>query len=192
MQSAAATKDLNWLVGGCLDQSVRIWQLEHKRGGTHVTELSCGGYSSKVRSMLVHAIHSKWHQIMLVMTSISLAAAIVPKSIIGSQPCLVHGTTPLRCHAMSQVTRVDFSHDGSRLASVAGCQVTIWDFSGKGGPASTIPVVALGHSKAITCQVCYPWALYCCVADASASTYAASLGCESACGIGKHQESTCP
>lgn len=54
----------------------------------------------------------------------------------------------------SKVTHVDFNREGRLLASAGGSQTTIWDFAGD-GPADSVPLVALGHSKTVTCQVGY-------------------------------------
>eukprot|EP00879_Flechtneria_rotunda_P015874 GHRR01016601.1.p1 GENE.GHRR01016601.1~~GHRR01016601.1.p1 ORF type:complete len:399 (+),score=81.72 GHRR01016601.1:1626-2822(+) len=53
---------------------------------------------------------------------------------------------------MGKVTRVDFNRKGTALASMGGMQNIVWDFTGQNGPAGSIPVVTLGHTKNCTCQ----------------------------------------
>lgn len=54
---------------------------------------------------------------------------------------------------MSKVSGTVFNSAGTMLATLGGTQCTVWDFSGPSGPAGTIPVVGLGHTKNLTCQV---------------------------------------
>lgn len=48
--SAAATPSLQYVVGGCMDSCVHIWQFSSKEGSdkTELVEFSCGGYTTKV------------------------------------------------------------------------------------------------------------------------------------------------
>lgn len=126
--SAAATPDLSYVVGGCMDSCVHIWhftsspeaaaaarmaaegsgeegstaeqqqQQQQQPGASELIEYSCGGYSSKVTSTV-------------------------------------------------------FNGDSTMLATLGGTQCTVWDFTGPQGPAGSIPVVGLGHTKTLTCQV---------------------------------------
>lgn len=118
--SAAATPDLSYVVGGCMDACVHIWHFSSSpeaaaaasaagssenpagsggdAGSAQIVEFSCGGY-------------------------------------------------------MAKVTAAVFNAAGSMLSTLGGTQCTVWDFTGPDGPAGTIPVVGLGHTKAATCQV---------------------------------------
>eukprot|EP00878_Enallax_costatus_P018098 GHUV01019041.1.p1 GENE.GHUV01019041.1~~GHUV01019041.1.p1 ORF type:complete len:372 (+),score=94.31 GHUV01019041.1:697-1812(+) len=100
--SVAATPGLSYVVGGCMDSCVHIWQFSTEEGAdkTELVEYSCGGY-------------------------------------------------------MTKVGQVDFNSEGTALASIGGTQNTVWDFTGE-GPAGSIPVVTLGHTKNCTCQAWQP------------------------------------
>lgn len=53
----------------------------------------------------------------------------------------------------AKVTSTVFNGDHSILATLGGSQCMVWDFTGPDGPAGSKPVVGLGHTKTITCQV---------------------------------------
>eukprot|EP00878_Enallax_costatus_P035397 GHUV01039450.1.p1 GENE.GHUV01039450.1~~GHUV01039450.1.p1 ORF type:complete len:110 (+),score=23.14 GHUV01039450.1:160-489(+) len=48
--SVAATPGLSYVVGGCMDSCVHIWQFSTEEGAdkTELVEYSCGGYMTKV------------------------------------------------------------------------------------------------------------------------------------------------
>jgi hypothetical protein len=50
-----------------------------------------------------------------------------------------------------------FNDSNTMLATTGGTQCTVWDFTGPDGPAGTLPVVGLGHTKTVTCQVSTWW-----------------------------------
>jgi len=53
--SVDATEDLKWIVAGCHDASVHIYNLVKKqREGVEVSQMQCGGYESKVRLTQFH------------------------------------------------------------------------------------------------------------------------------------------
>jgi WD40 repeat protein len=52
----------------------------------------------------------------------------------------------------AKVNALEFNAAGVSLASIGGTQGTVWDFSSAEGPAGTVPVVLLGHTKNAAAQ----------------------------------------
>ncbi len=75
-----------------------------------------------------------------------------PASAPGRPRTHAGGPHPVVRAAAPQVLCVDFNPSYQLLASAGGTVNTVWSFEGD-GPAGSMPTVALGHAKPITCQV---------------------------------------
>jgi hypothetical protein len=124
--SAAARPDLSYIVGGCMDSCVHIWHF------TGSPEAAAAAARTKAESSGKEGSTSEQQQ------------QQPPGSEIIEYSCGGYS---------SKVTSTVFNGDHTMLASLGGTQCTVWDFTGPQGPAGSIPVVGLGHTKTVTCQV---------------------------------------
>lgn len=119
--SAAATPDLSYIVGGCMDSVVHIWHFQASPEAAAAARMKAAEGSGEDSSS------AQQEQQELVEFSCGGYA--------------------------SKVTGTVFSGDHTMLATLGGTQCIVWDFTGPNGPAGSIPVVGLGHTKTLTCQV---------------------------------------
>ena len=125
--AAAALSDLSYIVGGCMDSCVHIW---------HFTASPEAAAAARMKAEEAQAAGGN-------------EAAGGEADAPGSAELI-----EFSCGSYSaKVSGTVFNPANTMLATIGGTQSTIWDFTGAQGPAGSIPVVGLGHTKTVTCQV---------------------------------------
>lgn len=131
--SAAALPDMSYIVGGCMDSCVHIWHFQ-----------TSPEVAAAARAMAKASIAEG-------------PGGNAPDTSMPDDSTSEEGGSELveySCGGYSaKVTSTVFNGDNSMLASLGGTQCTVWDFTGPNGPAGSRPVIGLGHTKTVTCQV---------------------------------------
>lgn len=130
--SVAATPDLSYLVAGCMDTCINIW-----RFSPPLLQPGAGGSNG---------------------SSAPPGAAGTPQQDQQQQHATSQQQPPevdeFGCGGFeSKVTQMQFDPSGTLLATQGGTQTLVLDFGAAEGPGATPPVVALGHTKTLTCLV---------------------------------------
>lgn len=121
--SAAATPDLSYIVGGCMDSCVHIWHFQSSPEAAAAARMQA---------------------------TVNADQGVVDQAAPPSDQELVEYS----CGGYtSKVTHIVYNSTATMLATTGGTQCTVWDFKGPQGPAGSTPVVCLGHTKTVTCQV---------------------------------------
>lgn len=124
--AAAALPDLSYIVGGCMDNCVHIW---------HFTASPEAAAAARMKAEEARAAGGGGE------ASDAADRAELIEFSCGGYTAKVSGCV--------------FNGSNTMLATSGGTQSTVWDFKGPQGPAGSIPVVGLGHTKTVTCQVCW-------------------------------------
>jgi hypothetical protein len=128
IMSAAAMPDMSYVVGGCMDNCVHIWHFESSPEAAAAARIEAE--ASRDGSSAEGSSKEEQEQ--------PVASELIEYSCGGYQ---------------SKVTGTLFNGSNTMLATIGGTQCTVWDFTGPDGPAGSLPVVGLGHTKTVTCQV---------------------------------------
>jgi hypothetical protein len=119
---------MSYIVGGCMDSCVHIWNFQ-----------TSPEVAAAARAM----------------AKASIAGG--PRNSAPDDSTSEEGGSELveySCGGYSaKVTSTVFNSDRSMLATLGGTQCIVWDFTGPQGPAGSRPVIGLGHTKTVTCQV---------------------------------------
>jgi hypothetical protein len=131
---------MSYVVGGCMDSCVHIWHFE-----------SSPDVAAAESSPDVAAVERA-------MAKASISAQPEGSTAVDStRQQEVEGGSELVEYSCggyrAKVTSTVFNGDHSMLATLGGDQCLVWDFTGPEGPAGSKPVVGLGHTKTLTCQV---------------------------------------
>lgn len=171
VMSVDATPALAYIVGGCMDDCVHIWHLvqhgnEGARAagppadgdggakGTELVEYACGGYQVMHES----APRARAGEATAAAAAAAAACAAQPRAPPAAAAATAaqkptHTVAARARAAHGKVTRVCFDAGHAALASTGGTQSTVWTTFSGDGPAGSMPVLALGHTKAVSHQV---------------------------------------
>lgn len=134
--AAAATPTLSYIVGGCMDSCVHIWHFQ----------------SSPEAAAAAPQLESQ--EAVGVEEAAAASSSSSSKAGQGEQPPGVSELVEYSCGGYeSKVISTVFNANSTRLATLGGTRCTVWDFTGPDGPAGSLPVIGLGHTKTVTCQV---------------------------------------
>ncbi|KAI8469457.1 MAG: WD40-repeat-containing domain protein [Monoraphidium minutum] len=170
--SVAATPDLRWIVGGCMDSTVHIWNVERRAPGERPALAGGAGAGAAAGAAAPAAAAAAPGPV----GEGAESAAAQPggggggsggredededesEGGSGSPPAPVSILEGPDGAILEVVTRVDFGASlggAPLLASCGGNACLVWDFGGP-GPAGGAPTVALGHTKPVQCQCWHP------------------------------------
>jgi hypothetical protein len=132
--AAAATPSLSYVVGGCMDSCVHIWHFQSSPDAAATARLK-----SKEAAGAEDAAAG----------ASSSSRAGQEEQPPGSSELVEYSCGGYEAKVISTV----FNADSTMLATLGGTKSIMWDFTGPDGPAGSLPVIGLGHTKTVTCQV---------------------------------------
>lgn len=139
VMAAAATPSLSYVVGGCMDSCVHIWHFQSSPDAAATARLE-----SKEAAGAEEAAAGA--------ASSSSSKAGQEEQQPGSSELVEYSCGGYEAKVISTV----FNADSTMLATLGGTKSIMWDFTGPDGPAGSLPVVGLGHTKTVTCQAWQP------------------------------------
>lgn len=132
--AAAATPKLSYIVGGCMDSCVHIW---------HFQSSPEAAAAARVEAQEAVGVEEA-----------ATSSSSSSKAGQGEQPPGLSEMVEYSCGGYeSKVVSTVFNANSTMLATLGGTRCTVWDFTGPDGPAGSLPVIGLGHTKTVTCQV---------------------------------------
>jgi hypothetical protein len=169
--AAAATPNLSWLVGGCMDASVHIWHFsndpdalaeaaggEEHGGDSSAAEVPGNAAAEKGAPTPAAAGEGRKGQQgtdakpgeQQEVSSDDAASSAAASAALGVPTTMVQ----FACGGYeTKVVALAFDSTWLQLASAGGTALTVWPFDGPTGPAGAVPVVTLGHERPVTVLV---------------------------------------